>query len=163
MGTSLRLVDHVHPVQAFAAAVPSSANPAYVNLAEYNHVTIVIEVVNASTVTGSAVTLLQATNVSAGSAKALAFSTVYVNADTGAGDALTATAVVSNTFTTQAVNSKKSLYIIEVDAAELDQANGFQCLQVGLGNAVSSTLAVTYYLSGARVGGGVANFPTAIV
>lgn len=163
MGTSLRLVDHIHPVMGFPTAVPSTAVPQYVGLENYNHLTIVIEAINATTVTGCAVTVNQAIDVGGDSAKALAIATVWVNADVTVNDTLVATPVVSNTFTMQAVNSKHSIYIIEIDAPELDQANAFDYVQVGLANATAQTVSVMYYLSGARVGGGVLNFPSAIL
>ncbi len=162
MGTGLRLVDHIHPVNVFPAAVPSTSVSAYVNLANYNHVTFVIQVTNATTVTGSAVTLTQALDTSGTTPKALAFTTVYQDIDTATLDALAATAVTSNTFTTLTTNSKKALYIIEVDAAELDQANGYVALAVSMATGVAATLSVVAYLSGARFGGGVVNFPSAL-
>ena len=63
------------------------------------------------------------------------------------------TAVTSNTFTTQTVNSKDSLYIIEVDSQELDVANGFDCIRVdGTGHAATASrgCVVVYNLFGAR-------------
>jgi hypothetical protein len=137
-------------IHALPAAVPSSSTPTYVSLKDYQHVTAIIAVNNATTVTGSAITLKQATAVAGTSEKTLSFSTVWANTDTAASDALVKTAVSSDTFTTGATNSKKLLYVIEIDASMLDVNNGFDCFRVGTGDAVAATVAVIYILSGAR-------------
>lgn len=124
----------------------------YVSLKNFDRCTIVIAVDNATTVTGGAITLKQATAVAGTSEKALAFSTMYANTDTSAagGDVLTATAVTSNTFTTDTTDNKNLLYVIEVKASDLDVANGFDCVRVDsllMANAVG---AVLYVLHGSR-------------
>lgn len=158
-----RLVDKVKLVTALKPAIPSSASPAYVSLKDYNHLTIVVNVSNATTVTGSAITLNQATAVAGTSAKALGFTKMWSDIDCAAADALAQVAVVSNTFTTDATNSKVLKYVIEVDAADLDVTNGFNCVQVGVANATAATVSVEYILSGARFGGNVALMPSAIL
>jgi hypothetical protein len=135
---------------ALGSVVPSSSVPDYVSLKDYSHVTAIINVKNATTVTGSAITLKQASDVAATGEKELAFSWVWANADVAASDTLTKTAVTSNTFTTAAVNSKEMQYVIEVDTASLDTNNGFDCFRVGTGNATAATVSVTYLLGGAR-------------
>ena len=102
----------------------------YVSLKGYERATIVIAVDNATTVTGGAITLKQATSVAGTSEKALAFASYFANIDTGASDTLTETTATSNTFTTDTTDNKNLLYVIEVNAADLDVANGFDCLRV---------------------------------
>lgn len=122
----------------------------YVSLKGYDRCTIVIAVDNATTVTGGAITLKQATAVAGTSEKALAFTTMMANTDAAAGDTLTATAVTSNTFTTDTTDNKNLLYVIEVKADDLDVANGFDCIRVDsllMANAVGF---VQYILHGAR-------------
>lgn len=145
-----RLVETHKIVNALGAVVPSSSTPDYVSLKDYAHVTAIISVKNATTVTGSAITLKQAKAVAGTDEKDLAFTKVWANTDVAAGDTLTETAVTSNTFTTNATNSKELLYVIEVDTAELDTNNGFDCFRVGTGNATAATVSVTYILGGAR-------------
>jgi hypothetical protein len=83
--------------------------------------------------------------------KALAFTKMYQNIDMAAADALAAVAVTSNTFTTDTTNSKKLMYLIDIDVESLDRANGFDCIRLGTGNAVNTlTFDVTYLLYGAR-------------
>lgn len=150
---SKRLVDSAKVVTGLDMTTPSSSTPDYVSLKGYTHFTAIIKCKNATTVTGSAITLKQATAVAGTSEKALAFTKVWANTDTGAADTLTETAVSSNTFTTDATNSKNLMYVIEVDAAELDVANGFDCIRVGTGNATATTVDVTYILSNPRYTG----------
>lgn len=122
----------------------------YVSLKGYERATIVIAVDNATTVTGGAITLKQATSVAGTSEKALAFASYFANIDTGASDTLTETTATSNTFTTDTTDNKNLLYVIEVNAADLDVANGFDCLRVDsllMANAVGF---VQYILHGAR-------------
>lgn len=158
---SKRLVDSAKIVTGLDSAVPSSSTPDYVSLKDYGHFTAIITVKNATTVTGSAITLKQASAVAGTGEKALAFTKVWANTDTGATDTLVETTVASNTFTTDATNSKNLMYVIEVDAAELDTSNGFECIRVGTGNATAATVNVVYVLSNPRYAG--ATPPSAII
>ena len=157
---SKRLVDSAKVVTGLAPILPSSSTPDYVSLKDFGHVTAIVIADNATTVTGSAITLHQATAVAGTAEKALAFSWVYANIDTGAADALTATAVVSDTFTTDATNAKNLLYVIEVDASQLDVSGGFDCFRVGTANATATIVSVIYILSNPRYAG--ATTPVAI-
>ena len=101
-----------HSVVLMSPAIVAHATTAgdcgYVSLKNYNNLTIYMFVDNASTVTGCAVTLKQATAVAGTSEKALAFTKNWVLADTSiassviTGEALVETAVTSSTFTTEA-------------------------------------------------------------
>lgn len=153
-----RLDEQAHMVQAtsLAALTGAAGDATYVSLKNYRRVTVIIDIANATTVTGTAVTLKQATAVAGTSEKALAFTRMLANTDVGAGNApsnYTETAVSSNTFTTSTTNSKRLRYIIEVDAESLDVANGFDCFRVDADSAVASTGLVTYILWGARYAG----------
>jgi len=159
MSSGTRLVDKYKVVPALHAVTPSSSVPLWVSLKGYNHLTIIVSFVNATTVTGSAISLAQATAVAGTGTKALAFTTMWACADDSAADTLVQTAVSSNTFTTSAVNSKSGYYMIEVDADTLDLANGFNSVQAVTGNATATTLEVTYVLgSPARYSGGYNSF-----
>ena len=122
----------------------------YVSMKGYDRLTIVIAVDNATTVTGGAITLKQATAVAGTSEKALAFTKMLADIDVAAGDSLTETAVTSNTFTTDTTDNKNLLYVIELKAEDLDVANGFDCVRVDsllMANAVGFVL---YNLHGPR-------------
>jgi len=149
----MRLIDTAKIVQGspiIGALATTNGDCDYVSLKNFRRCTILIQVDNATTVTGGAITLKQATAVAGTGEKALSFSKMYANVDTGAGDTLTETAVTSNTFTTDTTDNKNLLYVIEVEASELDVANGFDCLRVDsllMANAVGC---VTYILTGPR-------------
>jgi hypothetical protein len=146
------LTEQAKLVVGLAPIAPSTSTPDYVSLKGYPKCAVVIIADNGATVTGSAITLLQATSVAAGSEKALAFTKVYQNIDTGAADTLAETAVVSNTFTTSTVDNKNLLYVIEVNEADLDINGGFDCIRAGTADAANTVLSVLYVLWPAKYG-----------
>lgn len=147
---SKRLVDSAKVVTGLAPILPSTSTPDYVSMKDYGHLTVIISTHNVTTVTGIAVTLKQATAVAGTAEKALAFTKMWANTDCTASDTLVETAVVSNTFTTSTTNSKDLMYVIEVDASDLDLANGFDCVRAGTGDGVANITSVTYVLSNPR-------------
>lgn len=145
----MRLVDKAKFVMACppAALATTAGDGDYISMKNFDHLTIVILVDNATTVTGGAVTLKQATAVAGTGEKALAFDTIWANVDTGASDTLVETAVVSDTFTTDTTNAKNLMYVIEVEATDLDTANGFDCVRIdvaSMANAVGSVLYIAH-------------------
>lgn len=134
MGPSVnaRLDEQVLPVlAAIGLALTSTLGDCvYVSLKNFRRCQIIIGIADGTTVTGATVTLKQATAVAGTGEKALAFTRMLANVDHGTARTMVETAVTSSTFTTQTVNSKDSLYIIDVDADSLDVANGFDCLRV---------------------------------
>ena len=157
----LRFVDQYAVVEGLAPRTPSSSTPDYVCLKNVAWMTAIIHVDNATTVTGSAITLKQATAVAGTSEKALGFAKAYRNIDTAASDALAEFTVTSDTFTTDATDNKNLLYVIEIDPTTLDTNNGFDCVRVGTGNATAAVLNVVYVLKMKAQDGPVA--PSAIV
>ncbi len=159
MNSNARLDEVVTPIVAAAGLLLTSTlgDTDYVSLKGYRRCPIIISIADGTAVTGSAITLKQATDVAGTGEKALAFTRMLANTDYAASKAMTETAVASNTFTTQTTNSKDSLYIIDVDADTLDVANGFDCLRVdGTGHAATASrgVVVLYNLYGARYSGG---------
>lgn len=153
-----RLDEQVKTIMAAAGLLLTSTlgDTTYVSLKGYKKIQIVIAIADGTTVTGSTITLKQATAVAGTGEKALAFTRMLANTDYAASKTMVETAVTSNTFTTQTVNSKDSLYIIEVDADSLDVANGFDCIRVdGTGHAATASrgCVVLYNLYGARYSG----------
>lgn len=150
---NLNLTDIAKIVQGspiIGALATTNGDCDYVSMKNFDRCTIVISVDNATTVTGGAITLKQATAVAGTSEQTLAFSTMWANTDCAAGDTLTETAVTSNTFTTATTDNKNLMYVIEVKAGDLDVANGFDCLRVdslSMANAVGNVL---YIMHGAR-------------
>lgn len=153
-----KLHEQIKPVVAAAGLLLTSTlgDTKYVSMKGYNRCQIIIVIADGTTVTGSTITLKQATAVAGTGEKALGFKTVWKNVDIAAGQTLTETAVTNDTFDTQAVNSKISLYIIDIGASDLDVAGGFDCFRVdGTGHAATSPLGsvVLYNLYGARYSG----------
>lgn len=140
------LVEQCKIVQGLPPITPSTSVPDYVSLKNYNKLTAIISIDNGATVTGTAITLKQAQAVANTGEKALAFTRMWANVDVANTDALTETAVTSNTFTSATTNDANLMYVIEVDPSELDTANGFDCVRVGTGNAVNAVTSVVYVL-----------------
>jgi len=143
------LTEQAKIVQGLGPVAPSSSTPDFVSLKTAERCTILIPVKNGTTVTGSAISLTQATDVSNTSGKTLAFTTAYRALNTGASgntDVLSSFTVSSNTFTTDNTNSVDNLYAIEIQASDLDVANSFDCVRVNTGNSTNATLAVLYVL-----------------
>lgn len=159
MNGNLLLIEQAKVVTGFAPAVPSSANPRWVSLKNYEKLTIVILVQNATTVTGAAIGLSQATNAAGAGAKTLPFTVAYRTEDAATTDLLTRFDVSGNSFTTLATNNRQLVYVIEVKPHDLDLAGGFDCVRVTIGNAVAATVGVVYLLAPARYGA----MPSAIV
>lgn len=152
ISTTAQFHEQIKTVVGLAPITPSTSVPDYVSLKNYSKLTVQIFIDNGATVTGSAITLKQAQAVANTGEKALAFDTVYANIDVANTDALTATAVASNTFTTLNTDNLNLHYQIEVDPATLDVANGFDCVRVGTGNAVNAVTCVVYQLWPAKYG-----------
>lgn len=153
-----RLDEQVTPIVAAVGLLLTSTlgDTTYVSLKGYRKCQIIIVIADGTTVTGTAVTLKQATAVAGTGEKALAFTRMLANTDYAASKTMVETAVSSNTFTTQTTNSKDSVYIIDVDADSLDVANGFDCLRVdctGHAATASRGCVVLYNLYGARYSG----------
>lgn len=117
-----------------AAVIPpanytgAASTDIYISLKNTPHATIIIQT-GAWAAGTAAVTLLQATAVAGTSTKALtgAMPVMYTNVSDTSKATLVETTVTSDTFNLTAANS---VYLIEVDAASLDVANGFDCLCV---------------------------------
>lgn len=139
---------HLHETHALvtglAPITPSSSTPDYVSLKGVIKFTAVILVDNGTTVTGSAITVSEATAVAGTGAQTLTLTKMWANTDTAAGDTLTETAVTSNTFTTDTTNAKNLIYVIEVDPAEL--SDGYDCVAITTGNGANMVLSVLYIL-----------------
>jgi len=158
LSMNARLHEQIAPVVATVGLILTTTvgDTKYVSMKGYRKCQIVIIIGDGTTVTGGDVTLKQATAVAGTNEKALAFSTVWKNVDLGASQTLVETAVTSNTFTTQAVNSKDSIYVIDLDADQLDVAGGFDCFRVDVtAHAATSSrgCVVLYNMWGARYSG----------
>lgn len=125
----------------------------YVSMKEYRKVAIIFGLAPASGTDVSAVTVKQAKTVdnSPSTEKALAFTTVYKNGAPGTSDALVEMAVTAGTFNTSAVAALE-LYVIEIDQADLDINNGFDCIRLAMADpgSVSTPAFCLYVCYGAK-------------
>jgi hypothetical protein len=156
------LSDKIQIVPALGPVTPSTSVPDYISLKNVRACDVVVQVLNGTTVTGSAITLKQASAVANTGEKALAFTTYYRISDPANSVAVTAVAASSNTFTTATTNSLLLLYRIPVDPASLDIANGFDCIRAGTGDAANTTVCVSYVIE-PMMGGNYATMPNAII
>ena len=120
LATKAQIVQTVVPATYTGAA----STDAYLTLKNATHVTFIIQT-GAWAGGTAAVTLLQATTVAGGSSKALAFTQMWTNKAAVTSSVLVNTAVVSNTFNLDTANA---IYVVEVDASQLDLANNFDCI-----------------------------------
>lgn len=146
MTPNANFVEQVATVFALAPIVPSTSTPTYICLKGYHRMVAQIFVKNATTVTGSAITVKQATAVAGTSEKAVAFTEAYRNIDVAAAWPIAKFTVAANTFTTDSTNSKNLFYSIEITPDMLDLAGGFDCVRIGTGDGTAATVAVAYQL-----------------
>jgi len=147
-------------VMGFPPAASGTSD--YVSLKNWGHLTAILILDNATTVTGSAITINQAQDVAATGEKVLGITTGWRNIDTGASDALASFTITSSTFTTDTTNAKNLMYVLEIDADDLDVANGFDCVQIANASGVSTVLGIVYILGAPRYATVAADQPTAI-
>lgn len=152
MQGGIQLADRFALVEGLAPATPSTSTPDYISLKDVRSLEVIVVVKNGSTVTGSAITLKQATAVAGTSEKALAFTSYFANTDTSATSVMSAATAASNTFTTNTTNSKNLMYRIPVDPATLDLANSFDCLRAGTADAANTVVGVYYLIEGKYAG-----------
>jgi hypothetical protein len=158
LSLNARLDEQAVPFVAAAGLLLTSTlgDTTYVSMKGYRRLQIIISIADGTTVTGSTVTLKQATAIAGTNEKALNFTRMLANVDYAASKTMVETAVTNNPFTTQTVNSKDSLYIIDIDADDLDVAGGYDCVRVdGTGHAATASrgCVVLYQLYGARYSG----------
>ncbi len=146
---SQRLIEMLKPVWACEPKSYSGIGNTvqYASMKLYGRLFVLIQT-GAWAAGTAAVTLNQATAVAGTAAKALAFTEMWVNT-AAAPDTFTKTAVTSNTFNLDTANL---LYIIEVDANQLDNANNFDCVGVAVATPGANVdiYGITYIMGAAR-------------
>jgi hypothetical protein len=141
LAKALKIVFMIEPKNWTGAA----GTDEYVNMKAFEKVCFIIQT-GAWAGGTAAVTLVQAKDVAGTDAKALAFTKMYTNDGATTTDTLTETTVANNTFNLDAVNA---LYVIEVNSAQLDVDNGFDCVNLhvaspGANNDLYSAIALCY-------------------
>jgi hypothetical protein len=131
----------------------------FVSMKGYEHLTVVVLVDNGATVTGSTILFKQATVVAGTDEKALTWSNHWVNADTGASDALTLDATGAEV--TDTTDAKNLMYVFEFDSTDLDVDNNFDCVRIDTTALTNAVMSVLYILGPAKYAKALGG-PTAI-
>ncbi len=157
MAQSSRFIDTHKVVIAVPPSTPNTANDNttyllgdYINMADYNHCAVIM--VGGAFTGTSVVNVYQATSAAGGSAKIISALTerFLCTATSAASDTWVATAVTSSTWTWPATNNLAN--IVEINARDLDIANGFQWIAVNTATSgqAGDRLCVIYILSEPR-------------
>lgn len=105
----------------------AGANSDYINMGKVDNGVFILQFGTSGA--AAEVTLTQAKTAAGGNAKSLAFTKYFTNIGL-ATDALTEATATSNTFNTAA--TANNMYIIPVDARDLDTTNGFNFARVNV-------------------------------
>lgn len=136
-----QVVEAIHP-QTAGNAITGDC----ISMKKAGHVTVLVHITQANAAT-SEITLEQATSVSAGDAKAMAKDVpIFLVADCATSD-LWVRQTDAVAYTTSAT-LKHKLVAFEVDAEDLDVANGFDCLRVKVGASNVANLVAAQYVCG---------------
>lgn len=161
------LAEAAQIVTAFVPVDMSAAanNGDWVSLKNFDRCTIIFVKAAGTAGDDPVLTLKQATDVAGTGAKALTFTRVdaKVGVQTGIGAFTTVSQAAANTYTDAVSAEAQGLFLIEVQASDLDVANGFDCVQfsvpdVGINAQLGGAL---YLLRGARYA--AAGLPSAII
>lgn len=125
----------------------AAATKKFVSMKNYNHLTIIIQT-GAWAGGTAAVTVEQATSVAGAGAKALSFNKYWHD------EAVSGTLVEESCTDTFDLDTANKLYVIEIDADQLDKANGFDCVSVAIASpgANADFYGAVYVLSEGRYG-----------
>ena len=123
-------------------------NGDWVDMEDFDRLTIVVQVDAGTTGDNPVITVEQATDVGGDGAKALNFTHI----DQKQGAALTSVGnwtgvdqAAANTYT-PVVTTQQGLYLIEFQANQLDVNNGFTCVQVSIPATADSKLGAAWYI-----------------
>jgi hypothetical protein len=146
-------------VEAITPQAGAALTGDYVSMKNAHRAFVLVHI-NQAAANTVAITIEQATSVAAGGSKAIT-TAVPIWADE---DCVTSDALVRQTdavaFTTSAA-TKHKLVIFQIDAATLDDANGFDCITVKTGASNAGNITAATYILETRYPG--ATPPSAIV
>ena len=128
-----KLIGQAHVVLGTFAQAVTSITSDVISLKNYAGVSIIVGCDVTSGTDDGALTIEQMTDVanSQSDNKALDLNFQWQNLDTESAEALTKTAVVSDTFNVGGV-TKSTLYVMEIKTEDLDVQNNFDCLRVNI-------------------------------
>jgi len=136
----MRLVENFGIVQAVTPVDFQTAanNGDYVSLKNYAHVTVIVHTSIGTAGDDPVVTLDQAKTVAGGSTKSLLIDEIYhktgATALSAVGTFTRVTQTAADGYDTATIDGAENeqILIIEVDAAELDTTNDFDCMRVSI-------------------------------
>jgi hypothetical protein len=155
--TNALFVEQAQIVPAFVPVnLATAANPGdWVSMKGFARCTIIF-VAGAGTAPDDAtITVSQATAVAGTGSKALTFTRIDVKqgADLAAiGDFTTVTQAAATSYTSDTSAETQNLWVIDIRAEELDENNGFDCVQASIGDVGTAAKigTVLYILWGSR-------------
>lgn len=135
----------------------------YYSTSEYRHLTFYVGVQNATTVTGTAITLTQAKDAAGTGAKALSFAKAYRVPNWGATPAADLKweefTVANDTFTSPNTNNLAIAYMIEIEDETLDRDNDFRFVRLNMASGANCTAGVVAIASMGRNAGHIRVLP----
>lgn len=161
-----RFIENGQIVAGFVPVNMATAanNGDVVSLAKYGHLTVIFFKGAGASGEDPTLTLLQCAGI-AGTPKALNFTELWVKqgADLAAiGEFTKVTQAAGNTYTEATSGEAQAIWVLEIDASDLDIAHGYNCVQVTVADVGSSSQigSLLYLLSEPRYA--QANTPSAI-
>jgi hypothetical protein len=114
----------------------------YVSLKLYKHVAIVFQKGAGASGEDPTITLYQATTVAGGSAKVLTFTDIYVKQGASMaaiGTFTKTTQTAASTYTSATAGEEEAVWVVEIDADELDVDGGFDCIRADISDVGSTS------------------------
>lgn len=156
MNPNQRILEQLQIVAAFAPAnLGSGAHTGdTVSLKNYRRCLVLFHKGIGASADDPTITLHQATDVAAGTNKALNFTTIYVKTDlthlSDIGQWTKVTQAAANTYTDATAGESEIMWAIEFKAEDLDINNGYDCLYATVADAGTTTtnIGVIYYILG---------------
>ena len=141
-----RLAERMQIVGGFVPVdMQTAANPGdYISFKNHDHCTIIIYTAIGTGGDDPVISLVQATSVAAAGAKALNISEVFykvgATALSAVGTFTRATQTAAATYDTAGIDGaeNEAIFVLEIDAAQLDTDNDFDCLRVNIADVGSN-------------------------
>src|SRR5579872_5416911 len=151
LGSPGRLLEALHFVEAIAPVDLSSGanNGAWVSLAHYKRIVVLFVAAPGTASDTVTLTLNQAKDLSGTGSKALNFTTYYTNEQTtnlASVDTLTKNTQASANTISDTNAAKDQMWLVELHAEELDDANGFKTVQATVNQITHSKVGYVAYL-----------------
>ena len=143
-----RLIDVAGVAGVYPPGIPNTATTQYLNLSNYDKIAFVVTGTNnASGITGTTISAVQATALAGTNSKAVNFTRYYSalgNQTSAPAGALTEnTLTTTNGFTATTTANANFVYLVEIDCKDVDLSSSFTYVGLTLAAAVNQTVEVT--------------------